>query len=67
MIPVSQIEEGTSFYAMVTDNGEWHQKGNMGWFGISTDEQDPNRWAAEQAEILSGHRDHLLVMVDCHI
>ena len=34
--PVSELadEAFTWFYAMVTPDGAWHQKGSMGWFGL---------------------------------
>lgn len=65
--PISELEPDAQFYALVTPSGEWHAKGRMGWFGMSQSEQDPDRWAAERAELLSGHADHLIAVVDCHI
>ena len=34
-------------YAFVDLDGEWHSRGEMGWFGISTDDDEPFDWAAK--------------------
>jgi len=55
-------------YAVVTESG-WHAPGDMGWWGISSDEtedrdtfdQEFQKLFAEQAD------DALITMVDCHI
>lgn len=53
------------FYAIVTPEGEWIAKGDMGWWGVSTNEQDD--WIASEKEILAKYPDCVCVMVDCHI
>lgn len=54
-------------FAVLTPDGEWHQKGQMGWWGMVTDEQPAKSWEAEYYELLSGHPDHPCVLVDVHI
>lgn len=64
---VSELPSDLTLWALVTDDGEWHESGRMGWWGMSSDDKDPDKWDAERSELLSAHRDHLLVVVDCHI
>lgn len=56
-----------STYAMVRA-GKWYQRGEMGWFGMSSDEVDRGEWDAQFNKML----DELapgdwLSVVDCHI
>lgn len=55
-------------FALVRD-GEWHEKGRMGWFGMSTDKpEDQAPWTVEvRSLVLSLPDDTLLTIVDCHI
>lgn len=47
-------------------NGEWIEKGSMGWFGMSSDDKD--NWPEITADILKSIRDDQYVtVVDCHI
>ena len=46
----------------------WHQRGDMGWFGMISNEKDPLSWEKEWFAILDevpGNR--YLTIVDCHI
>lgn len=68
MMPVSSIlkmDNPIIPYAVVTPDGEWHQKGDMGWFGISSNED--NKWAEKFWEILKAHPNSLAVVCDLHI
>lgn len=59
--------EAITAYALVKD-GIWYEKGQMGWWGISSNEKDPNEWSAEFTKILDELPDDaLLTIVDCHI
>jgi hypothetical protein len=54
-------------YAIVKD-GEWHAKGDMGWWGMSSNEKDPMTWAENFNKMLDALPDTtLLTIVDCHI
>lgn len=54
-----------STYALLK-NGEWYAKGEMGWFGVSHD--DNENWSEEMEKLIAGlPEDTLLTVVDCHI
>lgn len=49
-------------------NGQWMSKGEMGWFGMSSDELSSEEWAEKVSEIIKSLSDDtLLTIVDCHI
>jgi hypothetical protein len=54
-------------YALVKD-GQWFQRGEMGWWGMSRDEMDRNEWRTKVAVLLDEmDTDHWISIVDCHI
>lgn len=54
-------------FAVVKD-GQWYEKGRMGWWGCVSDEQDQSIWNREVAKLLdSVSGDTLLSVYDCHI
>lgn len=56
-----------STYALVKD-GKWYQKGEMGRWGMSSDEMKQDEWNLEFAKLLDeASDDTLLTVVDCHI
>lgn len=60
-------DRGFSCFAIVKD-GQWYQRGNMGWFGCVSDESDIGAWNKRVAELVNGlPGDTLLTIVDCHI
>lgn len=64
-IPIEKIETP---YAFVTPDGEWVEQGEMGWFGIGSNEMDDDKWDAKFREYLKTlDKDILLTQVDCHI
>ena len=55
-------------YAFVTTDGEWVERGKMGWFGISSNEMNEDEWDAKFREYLKTlGKDIILTLVDCHI
>ena len=63
----SYIKDHSSFstYALLK-NGEWFEKGQMGWWGVSTDEDE--NWQEEFDKLLKTlPGETLLTVVDCHI
>lgn len=53
-------------YCFVDLDGNWHEKGSMGWWGISYDEKD--NWESEFRSYLDSVPDNTyLVLVDFHI
>lgn len=52
----------------VVKNGKWYEKGNMGWWGITTNEMDPNEWNKKVQELFDSIPDKtMLTAIDCHI
>ena len=59
-----------STYAVITPDGEWHAKGEMGWFGVSSDTvEDRENWSKSFYDTFIKDADDelVLVIVDCHI
>ncbi|MEE2040121.1 hypothetical protein Q8791_23160 [Nocardiopsis sp. CT-R113] len=56
-------------YALLTLDGEWIAPGDMGWFGMSSDDQSDRDAYYERANayIDSLDGDTYLIVVDCHI
>jgi hypothetical protein len=54
-------------YAVVKD-GVWYQKGDVGWFGMSSNEKDEADWSAEFWKLIRELPDDtMLSLYDCHI
>ena len=51
-------------FAIIDLNGQWHQKGDMGFFAIVHNENDC--WEDTAGEILDMYRNSLAVLLDCH-
>lgn len=52
----------------VVKNGEWYEKGDMGWWGIVKDEKEQGDWNKEFEKLLEDVSDDTeLTIVDCHI
>ena len=56
-------------YAFVDLDGNWHEPGRMGWFGVSsaTEEELKKFYDNYYDNFLNGHEDCFIVIVDCHI
>lgn len=63
------VKSSVPGYAMITLDGKWMAPGNMGWFGVSTDEEGDRQVYLKTAnEYINSLGDEVyLVMVDCHI
>ena len=54
-------------YAVIKD-GEWYEKGSMGWWGIATNEMDQHEWNQKFMEMFNDIPDNEMIsIVDCHI
>jgi hypothetical protein len=54
-------------YAVIKD-GQWHQKGEMGWFGVSNNEVSKSKWTAQVANMINELPEETLISIyDCHI
>lgn len=61
------VDSALATFAVLID-GEWHERGHMGWFGMASDEKDSGSWEAEQRKLLDGLSDDTyLALVDVHI
>ncbi|MDY7989850.1 hypothetical protein UY286_04985 [Paenibacillus polymyxa] len=59
-----------STYAVITPDGVWHAKGDMGWFGISSESPEKAKefsMSYFDTFIRNANPEHYLVLVDCHI
>jgi hypothetical protein len=54
-------------FAVVTPDGQWHEKGKMLFFAVVADETPRDAWAAEYDEILAKYADYKALIYDCHI
>ena len=57
-------------FAVVTADGDWNEKGEMGWFGCSSETDDESRdWDEHFRErfLDSADPDLAITIVDCHI
>jgi hypothetical protein len=56
-----------STFAVVKD-GQWYERGEMGWWGVVHDEKDQDEWNHRFNDLLDSVGDEtLLTVVDCHI
>lgn len=54
-------------FAIVTPDGKWHEKGEMGWWGIVKDKKEQKSWDEEALEIYKSLEGHIAVGCDLHI
>ncbi|QWY82820.1 hypothetical protein PP641_gp080 [Arthrobacter phage SilentRX] len=55
-------------FAFLGTDGEWHERGRMGWFGMVSDEQEPDVWDTQLKELIEKvDANDWLVVVDVHI
>ncbi len=60
-------ESAITTFAVIKD-GQWYQRGEMGWWACVSDEKDADSWNHEFSQLLAGLPDDtLLTLVDCHI
>lgn len=60
-------DSAASTFAVLKD-GQWYERGSMGWWGCVSDEKDQGIWLEEFNKLLDGLPDEtLLTVVDCHI
>ncbi len=53
-------------FAIVKD-GQWFERGKMGWFACVADEKPEKQWSEEFANLLAASPDDFITIVDCHI
>jgi len=58
---------GFSTFAVVKD-GEWYERGSMGWWGCVSDEKPEGEWDQQFKQLLQSIPDDTLISIfDCHI
>lgn len=56
-----------STFAILKD-GEWYERGKMGWWGFVSDEMEQNKWDENVSKMLDElSNDTLISIYDCHI
>lgn len=61
---------GFTFYAALLPDGDWYEPGQMGWFGMSSaNEDDDKAWRKTSKNILkkASESNWNVTVVDCHI
>lgn len=60
------LRSGTTY--AVVQNGEWYERGKMGWWGMASNEEDEDSWDKKYWEMIESLPDDVqLTVVDCHI
>lgn len=55
-------------FAFVDVEGEWHEPGQMGWFGVDTStEESIEKYDEEYWNVVESHPDYYMTIIDCHI
>lgn len=62
------LKEGYPPFCFVNEDGEWFEKGEMGWWGVTFDEKPEDTWKTLFADYLKEvDPDCLVTVVDFHI
>lgn len=65
---VQRARDAAGVTFAVLKDGQWYERGEMGWWGIVTDEKARDDWNGEFQKLIDGLPDDtLLTVVDCHI
>ena len=56
-------------FAFITPDGEWHERGEMGWWACVSNEKDKDAWETEYRNAVKALADEdiCVTVVDCHI
>lgn len=66
ILPTELVPKDLVPYAIVTPDGVWNQRGKMGWWGVSSNEDDD--WDEKAKKIIDEHRHKThAIVVDAHI
>ena len=65
VMPANKIPKDYVPFAIVTPDGKWHEKGEMGWWAMVSNED--KSWEKKGKELLWKHELCLAVLVDAHI
>ena len=67
IMPIENIPPNVTPFALLTPDGEWHEHGRMGWWGMVSEEKEDFLWADEVRGLLKRWPGTIVVVVDCHI
>lgn len=63
---IENFSELTTF--AVLKDGEWFEKGKMGWWGVVIDDKEEQQWEAELQKLIQELHDETMISIyDCHI
>ena len=65
--PVSELHKDFCPCALLTPDGRWIERGDVGWWGTLSNDKGEGAWKKEVDEVLAGYRGCVVVGVDCHI
>jgi hypothetical protein len=65
---VERARRGAFCTFAVVKDGQWYERGHMGWWAIVSDEKEDGVWEREFSELIDSLSPNtLLTVVDCHI
>lgn len=65
---IEQARRSRAVTFAVLKDGQWYEKGEMGWWGMVSNEKDQSEWNDKFYELLNSLPDDTLLSVyDCHI
>ena len=65
---IQRYRDGALATFAVVKDGKWYERGNMGWWGMVSNEKDRSEWYSQFAALIDGLPDDtILTVVDCHI
>jgi len=65
---IERARQGALTPFAVVKDGQWHERGSMGWFAMVSDEKDPDAWEREFSALFDAlPPDTWVAVVDCHI
>lgn len=64
---VSDLKPDFSCFAILTPEGEWIERGAMGWWGVVSGEKDAEVWQEQIRTVFAKYRDCIAVGCDLHI
>jgi len=64
---LSMFEEKGAPFAILTPEGDWVERGKMGWWGMVSNEKDQNAWNEAAKRVIDKFSNCTAVVADCHI
>jgi hypothetical protein len=65
---IQRARDGAFTLFAVVKDGQWYERGSMGWWGCVSDEKDRDEWNQKFSSLIDDLSDDtILTVVDCHI